>query len=259
MSRPPGSSRRLSAANEAILSTRTQDGRQPVAVAKRPPTKPAPPKAAEASAAHVAQLAPAPLPGRRNPRWIALGTVALCLGALLSYVIYARVADQSAVLVVTQTVHRGSTVSAADLGTVTVGPASGIRTVPAAELDRLVGRTAVYDLVEGSLLPAGAVADEVVPRPGRAVVGVRVVSGRAPAGDIPPGSPLRLVALPPAAQGGAADRYTGRAIQAKTVSVADGVDGTSVIINVDVSAAQAPDVALLASQERLAVVRDAER
>ena len=33
------------------------------------------------------------LPGRRDPRWIALGVLALCLGALLSAVVYARLAQ----------------------------------------------------------------------------------------------------------------------------------------------------------------------
>ncbi len=34
---------------------------------------------------------PPRIPGRRNPKWIALGIVALCLGALLSYAVYNRV------------------------------------------------------------------------------------------------------------------------------------------------------------------------
>ena len=47
------------------------------------------------------------MPGRRNPKWIALGIVALCLGGLLSYVIYARVATETTVVSVAQTVYRG--------------------------------------------------------------------------------------------------------------------------------------------------------
>lgn len=201
-----------------------------------------------------------PLPGRRNPKWIALGIVALCLGALLSYVLYARVADQAPVVAVTQTVHRGETVTAADLTSVSVPNAAGIRTVPASQLEQLVGRRAVYDLVGGSLLPAGAVAEVVLPQPGRAVVGIRLVSGRAPSEPLPPGSSLRLVALPPAGTDAAADDdYTGRTIVARAVSQVDGTDGTSVVVDVDVAAAAAPEVALLAAQERLALVRDADR
>jgi len=75
--------------------------------------------------------APPPVPGRRNPKWIALGIVALCLGALLSFVIYSRVADEIAVVSVVNTVHRGSTVTAADLTTVSVKAGAGVQTVPA--------------------------------------------------------------------------------------------------------------------------------
>jgi hypothetical protein len=204
---------------------------------------------------------PAPgLRGRRNPKWIALGVVALCLGGLLSYVIYSRVADATAVVVMVRTVSRGGTLSADDLGTVSLSSQSGIQTVPASQLDGLVGQQAVYDLVSGSLLPVGAVATVVLPRAGHAVVGVRLVSGRVPSGPLPPGSPLRLVALPPAGADPAfTDQYTGRTIAVREISQTEDADGASIVVNVDVTANQAPVVALLAAQERLAVVRDAER
>lgn len=218
------------------------------------------PKAeANSPAPTTPSLAPV-LPSRRNPKWIALGIVALCLGALLSYVIYAKVADQASVVAMVNTVQRGETVTAADLRTVSLPAADGVRAVAASELDQLVGRKAVFDLVAGSLLPAGAIADVVVPSTGRAVVGVRLVAGRAPAGTLPSGSPLRLVALPAAgSESSPPDQYTGRTIVARTISQVEGTDGTSVIVNVDVPAATAPAVALLAAQERLALVRDADR
>lgn len=208
----------------------------------------------------VEQPALPQLPGRRNPKWIALGIVALCLGALLSYVLYARVADQSSVVAVASTVHRGDVVTAADLTSVSVPSTAGVSTVPARQLDQLVGRRAVYDLVGGSLLPAGAVADVVLPQPGRAVVGIRLVTGRAPSEPLPRGSSVRLVALPPAGTDAEAnDEHTGRTIVARAVNKVEGADGTSVVIDVDVAAATAPAVALLAAQERLALVRDADR
>jgi hypothetical protein len=208
----------------------------------------------------VTRLAAAPLPARRNPRWIALGIVAVCLGALLSYVIYAHIADEKNVVFVARTVHRGDTIQPADLASVGLAAPAGIGVVPAAELGRLVGQQAVYDLVAGSLLPAGAIAHVVTPQAGRAVVGIRLVSGRAPSGPLPNGSPLRLVALPPTgANASAADPFAGRTIFARTISEVDGADGASVLLNVDVPAAQAPAVAMLAAQERLAVVRDADR
>jgi len=198
--------------------------------------------------------------GRRNPKWIALGVVALCLGALLSYVTYARVAHEVAVVAVVRTVHRGGTITAADLSSATVSAASGVRLVPASELSQVIGRTAVYDLVAGSFLPPDAAADVVVPAVGRTVVGVRLAVGRAPAGVLPPSSPVRLIALPPAgADPKFSDSYTGDTVTARVISQEAGADGTSTVVNVDVPAAQAPWVALLSAQERLALVRDADR
>lgn len=225
-----------------------------------PPRAPSKRNAKSGAGGASASVALPALPGRRNPKWIALGLVALCLGALLSYVLYARVADQESVVAVVNTVHRGDTVTAADLTSVSLPSAAGVQAVPATQLEQLVGRRAVYDLVGGSLLPVGAVSDSVVPQPGHAVVGVRLVTGRAPAGPLPSGTPLRLVALPPAGSDSeATDRYTGRSIAARVLNKVDAADGTSVVVDVDVAAATAPDVALLAAQERLAVVRDADR
>ena len=46
--------------------------------------------AGSAAAGVPATPQPPRMPGRRNPKWIALGIVALCLGGLLSYMIYAE-------------------------------------------------------------------------------------------------------------------------------------------------------------------------
>jgi hypothetical protein len=220
---------------------------------------PASPEAAAASEHLKTPAAPA-IAGRRNPKWIALGVVALCLGALLSYVLYSRAANEESVVAVVNTVHRGDTLSAKDLTTVKLSASSGVKVVPASQLSELVGRKAVYDLVGGALLPVGAVASVVVPQTGRAVVGIRLVAGRVPSGQLPAGTPLRLIAIPPAGTDpNFTDDYTGRVIIARHISQADSADGTSIVINVDVPAAQAPVVALLAAQERLAVVRDADR
>ena len=202
---------------------------------------------------------PPRLPGRRNPRWIALGVAALCLGGLLSYVIYAKVAAQTGVVAVARTVHRGAVIQSADLTTVTVSGAVQLDTVPAAQLPDLIGRRAAYDLVSGSLLPSAAIAADPVPANGRAVVGLKLAPGRAPAGLLPPSAPLRLVALPPADQApgtatGAAATHVARVIDASAAA-----DGTSVLLNVEVAANDAPAITLLAAQDRIAVLRDADK
>jgi hypothetical protein len=200
------------------------------------------------------------LPARRNPRWTALGIVALCLGALLSYVIYARVAAETTVVSVAQTVYRGEQVEPGDLTTTRVRAGTVAGALPAGEVEALVGQRAVYDLPAGSVVQAGSVAAVAVPGPGRAAVGIRLVGGRAPQVLLLPSSPIRLVALPPASSdGNRDDQLGGRTFPARVIDQAPAPDGTSILLNVDVAESQAATVALLAAQERLAVVRDAGR
>ena len=143
------------------------------------------------------RLTPGPprLPGRRNPKWIALGIVAICLGGLLSYVIYARVATETAVVALAHTVYRGQVVAATDLTTVTLsgdpGAADGAGRPRGTSL---VGQRAVYDLVEGSILPQGAIAPVKLPQDKRALVGIKLTAGRAPSNHLFPGSAVRLIA-----------------------------------------------------------------
>ncbi len=121
-------------------------------------------------------------------------------------------------------------------------------------------RRAVYDLVDGSLVPAGAIAPVTVPGPKRALVGIKVAAGRAPAGFLVSGSAVRLVAVPPAnAEPGFSDAYSGKTYAARIVAQREGPDAASTLVDVDVPSDQAPVIALLSAQDRLAIVRDADR
>ncbi|WP_375424466.1 SAF domain-containing protein [uncultured Friedmanniella sp.] len=200
------------------------------------------------------------LAGRRDPKWIALGVVALCLGALLSYVVYANVASETTVVSVARTVYRGEVLEADDLTTVRLQGGALPDAVPASGLDGLVGQRAVYDLPSGSVVAATSVAATALPADGRSVVGILLPGGHAPQGLLLPSSPVRLVALPPASSSTAAkDQLAGKTYAARVVDTAPAPDGTSTMVDVDVPQAQAATVALLAASQRLAVVRDAGR
>ncbi len=200
------------------------------------------------------------LPGRRDPRWIVLGVLALCLGALLAAVVYARLASETTVVSLATTVYRGEVLERDDLTTLRLRGGTLPDTVPVDRLESLVGQRAVFDLPAGSVIPSAAVAPTAIPAAGRAAVALKLVTGRAPEGLLPPGSPLRLVALPAAAtQSGAGDSLAGKTYRARVIEQAPGVDGASIVLTVDVDQRQAPTVALLAAQERMTVVRDAGR
>ena len=189
-----------------------------------------------------------------------MGIVAICIGGLLSYLIYARVATETTVVALTHTVYRGQTVAASDLTSVTLSGDPGVPTVAAGQRDELVGQRAVYDLIEGSILAPGAIAPVKLPADRRALVGIKVTAGRAPSNHLVPGSAVRLIAVPPPnAEAGFTDAYTGKTFTARVVDQQPGADAASTLVNVDVGSDQAPVVALLAAQDRLSLVRDADR
>lgn len=199
---------------------------------------------------------PPRMPGRRNPKWIALGIIAMCLGGLLSYVIYARVATEVTVVAMASTVYRGEVIEQEDLTTLTLRAGSIAQAVPADELKTMIGKRAAVDLVEGSVVVTTAITTEAVPADGRAVVGLKLAAGRTPTSLLVPSSAVRLVALP--AETGS-DKLSGDTFIGQVVDQAPGADGTSILVNVDVPADQAPTIALLAAQDRIALVRDTGR
>lgn len=202
---------------------------------------------------------PPGIPGRRNPKWIALGIIALCLGGLLSYVIYARVATETSVVAAAHTVYRGETIEQGDLATTTLRGGSLPHAISATQLSDLVGKRAAFDLVEGSVISSTAITDAAIPAEGRAIIGLKLTAGRAPANLLPPASRVRLIALPAAADTSTPDKLAGSIFVGSVIDQSQAADGTSILINVDVDATAAATIATLAAQDRIALVRDADR
>lgn len=230
-----------------------------------------------------AEIPAPPLPrARRNPRWIALGIIAICLGAIASFFLYSQVAESHRVVAVRHGISRGDTISADDLGQVSVGNTGGVRTVPSTQLAGLVGQVAAVDLVEGSLLPPDAITDVLPPSKGNGVIGIKVATGRAPSGFLAAGSPVRLVVLPADAAG--VDAATGQTTSGRTGSPSDDANtgestsaeitnvatisaavissqqsDDSVFLTVELSTDEAVEAASYAAQGRIVVVRESER
>jgi hypothetical protein len=232
---------------------------------------------------------------RRNPRWIVLGILAICLGGLGSVFLYSQVTDAHQVVAMTKTVHRGEKVTGGDLTTVRVGETGRVHTVAAKKLSAMIGQVASYDLVQGSLLSPAAVGAEEPPAAGHDVVGIKVSDGRAPNKYLEPNTPVRLVVLPdsgsPGPTTGAAGPANGAAsgngpaeqkktsgnasksadsttsepaggsgslpvISAKVLDMSQ-IDG-GLLLNVELDAKQAVHAASYAAQDRVAVVRSSE-
>ncbi|SDS73958.1 SAF domain-containing protein [Microlunatus soli] len=216
---------------------------------------------------------------RRNPRWIALGIIAICLGAIASFFLYSQVAESHRVVAVRHSISRGETIKADDLGQVSVGDTGGLVTVPATRIGSLVGKVAAVDLVEGSLLPPDAITDVLPPDKGNGVIGIKVATGRAPSGFLAAGSPVRLVILPVDAAG--VDATSGQSTSASTSGTAPPGDGSAaeitnvatisaavinsdqaedgVFLNLELATDEAVEAASYAAQGRVVVVRESER
>lgn len=198
------------------------------------------------------RLPTSPVRARRNLRWMAVGVLAVCLGGLGAALLYANLSDARSVLTVNRTVFRGQVITAADLGVTSAVPATGVETVAAGQLEEVVGRTALNDLVEGTLLSPRSYGQPPV-EPGRVKVGLRLAAGRLPAEPMPPGTAVLLV---PVGRDGAPPP-AGPSVLAEVATTATTLPDGAAILDVAVTSAEGERVARLAAADQLVLVRQA--
>lgn len=200
---------------------------------------------------------------RRRPIFIAAGIAIVIVGALLIAQLIRSGQTENHVLEVHVDVARGQVIRDTDLVAVTVGQVDTVSTVPADQLDSLVGKRASIDLRAGSLLPADAIGPaDTVPAHGKSLVGLKLAAGQVPTGDLPSGSKLRLVqTTAPNETATAADAAADASGQSWAATMTTGAKTTDrlTLINVEVDARDAARIAQLTSQGRIAVVKDATR
>lgn len=195
-----------------------------------------------------------PLRARRNLRWMAVGLLAVCLGGLGAALLYANLSNAQSVITVTRTVYRDQVITAADLGVTSVVPAAGVDAVPADRIDEVVGRTALLDLAEGSLLTPRGYGEPAV-EAGSVRLGLRLAAGRLPSAPMPPGTEVLLV--PVGGDGG--EPPPGASVVARIATPAGVLPDGASIVDVSVAASEAERVARLAANDQLVLVRRAGR
>lgn len=195
-----------------------------------------------------------PLRARRNLRWMAVGLLAVCLGGLGAALLYANLSNAQSVITVTRTVYRDQVITAADLGVTSVVPAAGVDAVPADRIDEVVGRTALLDLAEGSLLTPRGYGEPAV-ESGSVRLGLRLAAGRLPSAPMPPGTEVLLV--PVGRDGG--EPPAGASVVARIATPAGVLPDGASIVDVSVAASEAERVARLAANDQLVLVRRAGR
>ncbi|MDO5287840.1 MAG: SAF domain-containing protein [Actinomycetia bacterium] len=188
------------------------------------------------------------LRARRSPRLIVLGVLLACLGALGAVAVYQTGTTAQPVLVMRHTVNRGDVIPQGHVQAVDVTVAAGMRVVPAASMSEVVGKVALTDLEEGSLVTPDSFGAHVV-EPETVQVGLRLGPGRLPVRSMPPGTRVNLIGL--------GDAAAAEALGPGTVVTAarETPDGAAQVLDVSVAVDVATKVAQLAANDRLVVVR----
>ncbi len=194
------------------------------------------------------------VPPRRQWGRVAIGALLALLGAWAGMILVATAGGREETLALAGDVTRGEQIERDDLDVVRVAADAGVETVPAGDLDDVVGQIAASDLPSGSLLAREHLLGESerLVTTDEAVVGARLAPGAAPRGEVPPGTPV-LVVIGPAATGaepGDVVEVTGWLRDIGDPAENTGAREASLVV----PASSAAGVAAAAADERIAVV-----
>ncbi len=202
---------------------------------------------------HKADITPPPSPrpdavhlrARRSPRLIALGVLAIVLGALGAATLYSLNTNLINVVVVTRDVVRGDMIEATDLAAAEIPASLQVDTSPAGELAEMIGQRALSDLPAGSFPLARHLGDEPVAQ-GKSLIGIRLSAGRLPSAALPPGTRIQLISL------SEDDDSVVDALMASSPILLD--DGSGHLLDVTVNNDAAAAIAKLAATDQLVLI-----
>lgn len=123
-----------------------------------------------------------PATSRRNTGRIALGLLLLVMSALGAVVLFSSAADRVAVIGIASDVPVGKAIAESDLREVSISAGDGLRTIPADDASKVIGRTATVGLVGGSLLNPSQLTEGPSLPDGTVVAGAVLKGGQYPVG-----------------------------------------------------------------------------
>ncbi|QTE30039.1 SAF domain-containing protein [Pengzhenrongella sicca] len=129
---------------------------------------------------------------------VALASALAIVGALGASWLVGSAGDRVAVVALARDVAYGSAIESTDLTVTDVAVDGSVATVPASDVDAVVGKFAAGDLVAGALLARKQVTSEIPPAAGQVLVPLPVSANRLPAGGLRPRDRVLIVDTPTA-------------------------------------------------------------
>jgi hypothetical protein len=189
---------------------------------------------------------------RRVP-WIALGLL-LVFGAGLGFAAWSQTtSSRSPVLIADRDVAAGEFVEVDAIGTADIGAGPGARTVPASDLELVVGRVARGPIPAGTVLSPDMVSDGDVVPDGQAVVGAVLESGAYPTATLRPGDSVRMVEAAEAGDPAAVPKELG-AGRVWAVTTPDGPGEGGLFVSLLVPEGQAAAASDAAARQQLRLI-----
>jgi hypothetical protein len=187
----------------------------------------------------------------------ALAVLLIAGGALTAGYVAQRIGATHDYLGVGRPVGKGAEVTAADLITIRVNDAIGLKPIAAGKLKSVVGKRAAVPLVPGTLLTPEQLTDNPVPAPGNQLLGLALGEDRMPKGRLAVGASVLLVVTPKKGvvtdQNAPQDLVPPRTIVGTVVDIKPSSKQGDTIVNVEVSTADAPTVAAMHAEDRIVV------
>ena len=195
-------------------------------------------------------------PRRRSWMQGALAVLLIAGGALTAGYVAQRIGATHEFLGVGRPVGKGAQIVAADLITIRVNDAVGLKPIPVNRANTVIGKRAAVPLVPGTLLTPEQLTDNPVPAPGNQLLGLALSEDRMPAGRLGIGAQVLLVVTPKKSagtpgDGAPPDLVPPRTIVGTVVDVKSSTKQGDTIVNVEVSNADAPTVAAMHAEDRI--------
>lgn len=196
--------------------------------------------------------APEPPKLRRRPMLIALSVLLTAVGALLGAWLLTGLSGTKSYIAVREDIQRGDVIEESDLVRTQLRADGALTPLVWDEKQFVVGQYAKVDMAAGSVVTNESVASQVVPPGGKTVVGLALVPGQSVSGDLKTGDPVRAIIVPPdSEEGSEPEKVSGSIANVKMSS-----DGTTKLVDVIVSADDAPMVAAAGARQEVSVVLD---